>query len=100
MNVILKELERRQKQLDEYEAKVERLNAMKTEVACLEKEVSETNTFELKDEIQELTEFAKKLGFIQEPVVEEVVSESVEETVEEQTEEVAENSFQAPITSL
>lgn len=95
MNVILKELERRQKQLDEYEAKVEKLAELKATTACLEKEVSETNTFELKDEIKELTDYAIQLGFIEKPVTKEVVAE---DTVEELTEEIV--ATQPTVTSI
>ena len=86
MSVILKELEKRQKQIDEYEAKVEKLEALKAEVACLEKEVTETNTFELKDEIKELTNCAIQLGLIE------------AETTDEEKEEVGEE--QAPVDNV
>ena len=95
MNVILKELEKRQRKLDEYQAKVEELEALKAKAACLEKEVAETNTFELKDEIKELTAYAIELKLISPPVEEtdEPATETVEETVESPT-------YQPTITSL
>ena len=96
MSVILKELEKRQKKLDEYEAKVEKLGALKAEVACLEKEVMETNTFELKDEIAELRGYAIELKLIPAPDV-----ETEEESSETKTEEVVETPIIQPtITSL
>ena len=81
MSVILKEIEKRQQILDEHDGKVARVDELKAELACLEKEVSETNTFELKAEIDELKDYAIRLGLIEAPV------EEVENTTE--TEEVA-----------
>ena len=75
MSVILKEIEKRQTQINEYEAKVEKLSELKAQVACLEKEVAETNTFELKDEIKELTEYAIQLRLIVVPTPEETIEE-------------------------
>lgn len=100
MSVILKEIEKRQQILDEHDSKVARVDALKAELACLEKEVSETNTFELKAEIEELKDYAIQLGLIEAPVAEEVVAEAeIEEIVEETAQEV-ETAYQTPVTTI
>ena len=98
MSVILKEIEKRQHILDEHDSKVARVDALKAELACLEKEVSETNTFELKAEIEELKDYAIQLGLIEAPVVEENAMET-EELVEEVAQEV-ETAYQMPVTAI
>ena len=98
MSVILKEIEKRQHILDEHDSKVARVDALKTELACLEKEVSETNTFELKAEIEELKDYAIQLGLIEAPVVEQVAMET-EAFVEELAQEVSEE-YQQPVTTI
>ena len=98
MSVILKEIEKRQQILDEYESKITRVDALKAELACLEKEVSETNTFELKAEIEELKDYAIQLGLIEAPVAEQVAMET-EEVVEEVAQEV-EAVYQTPVTAI
>ena len=74
-SLVVKEIEKRQQILDKYDEKVEKLAALKAEAAVLEKEVSETNTFELKAEIEEFKDYAIKLGHIAAPVVEEATEE-------------------------
>lgn len=96
MNVILKEIEKRQKKLNEYEAKVEELEMLKAKTACLEKEVSETNTFELKDEIKELTDYAIQLRLIEAPVA----VEEPETLQEVATEEIVEQVTHPTLTSI
>ena len=98
MSVILKEIEKRQHILDEHDRKVARVDALKAELACLDKEVSETNTFELKAEIEELKDYAIRLGLIEAPVVEENATES-EELVEEVAQEVG-AFYQTPVTTV
>ena len=98
MSVILKEIEKRQHILDEHDSKVARVDELKVELACLEKEVSETNTFELKAEINELTDYAIQLGLIKAPVAEEFATET-EESVEEESQEV-EAVCQTPVTAI
>ena len=95
MSVILKEIEKRQHILDEHDSKVARVDALKAELACLEKEVSETNTFELKAEIQELKNYAIQLGLIEAPVVEEENATETEELVEE-----IGTTYQMPVTAI
>ena len=99
MSVILKEIEKRQQILDEHDGKVARVDALKAELACLEKEVSETNTFELKAEIAELKDYAIQLGLIEAPVVEEKNAMETEELVEEVAQEV-ETTYQMPVTAI
>ena len=99
MSVILKEIEKRQHILDEHDSKVARVDALKAELACLEKEVSETNTFELKAEINELTDYAIQLGLIEAPVVEGENATETEEVVEEVAQEV-ETAYQTPVTAI
>lgn len=99
MSVILKEIEKRQHILDEHDSKVARVDALKAELACLEKEVSETNTFELKAEIEELKDYAIQLGLIEAPVVEEESATETEEAVEEVAQEV-ETVYQTPVTAI
>ena len=93
MSVILKEIEKRQHILDEHDSKIARVDALKAELACLEKEVSETNTFELKAEIEELTDYAIKLGLIA-PVEE--YSTETEKTEEKEADMV----YQIPVTAI
>ena len=97
MSVILKEIEKRQRILNEHDGKVERVNALKAELACLEKEISETNTFELKAEIEELENYAIQLGLIEAPAVEEMVG--TEKIVEENKQE-NEPAYQLPCMTI
>ena len=99
MSVILKEIEKRQQILDEHDGKVARVDALKAELACLEKEVSETNTFELKAEIEELKDYAIRLGLIEAPVVEDEKTTEAEEIIKEVAQE-AESVYQAPVMAI
>ena len=80
-NVIMTELEKRQKLLIEVDEKSERAKALRAEADLLDQEVSEVNKDVLVAEIDELTDYAVKLGFIevQEEVAEEVANEPVAE---------------------
>lgn len=90
MSVILKEIEKRKQILSDYDSKVKKLNDLKTELAILEKEVSETNTFELKAEIDELTNYAIQLGHIVVPM-----ESNSEETIENENvkDQLSENLY-------
>lgn len=98
MSVILKEIEKRQQILDEHDDKVARVDELKAELACLEKEVSETNTFELKAEIEELKNYAIQLGLISAPVVEETSTETAN-ALEEALQET-EVAYQPAVTAI
>lgn len=101
MSVILKEIQKRQQILEEHDSKVARVDALKVELACLEKEVSATNTFELKAEIDELTDYAIQLELIDvpAPVQQEEIS-TVEETFEEMQQEEMPEYQQKPVTTI
>lgn len=63
-NTLTDELEKRQKNLAEYDAKVEAIETKKAELAVLENEIANTDKNVLAKEIADLTEYAEKLGFI------------------------------------
>lgn len=75
MSVIMNEIEKRQIALASYEMKVEKAEKMRAELEQLDKEIAETNINTLNEEIEELTEDAIKLGYIEAEVVEDEVSE-------------------------
>lgn len=82
MSIILKEIDKRQKLLTEYDGKVERKVALEAELAKLNAEIVETDKEKpvLLAEIKELTDCGIKLGVIAAPVVDESV-DSVEAPV-------------------
>jgi hypothetical protein len=79
-NVIMTELEKRQKLLIEVDEKSEKAKALRAEADLLDKEVSEVDKDVLVAEIDELTGYAVKLGFIE---VQEEVADEVGEPVAE-----------------
>lgn len=80
MSIILKEIDKRQKLLTEYDGKVERKAALEAELAKLNAEIEATDKSVLVAEIKELTDCGIKLGVIAAPVVDESV-DSVEAPV-------------------
>lgn len=80
MSIILKEIDKRQKLLTEYDGKVERKAALEAELAKLNAEIEATDKPVLLAEIKELTDCGIKLGVIAAPVVDESV-DSVEAPV-------------------
>ena len=75
MSVILKEIEKREKILAEYDGKVARLEEITAEKETLEKEIAEYTPETLKAEIDELKDYGVQLGLIEKPA-----DESKEET--------------------
>lgn len=63
-NTLTDEIEKRQKNLAEYDSKVAAIEAKKAELAILENEIASTDKNALKTEIVELENFAEQLGFI------------------------------------
>ena len=70
MSVVMKEIEKRQIIIAEHEMKIEKVAKLREEAEQLEREIAETDVTELKAEVEELTEDAIKLGYIEVPISE------------------------------
>ena len=88
MSVVMQEIERRKEAINSYDAKVEKSARLKAEAEQLDKEIAETDIGKIQAEIYELTEDAKKLGYIE-------VETEAEEESEEKNAEVLDNSERA-----
>lgn len=86
MSVVMQEIERRKEAINSYDAKVEKSARLKAEAEQLDKEIAETDIGKIQAEIYELTEDAKKLGYIE---------VEAEEESEEKNAEVLDNSERA-----
>lgn len=73
MSIILKEIDKRQKLLTEYDGKVERKAELEAELTKLNAEIAATDKSVLIAEIKELTDCGIKIGVIAAPVVDESV---------------------------
>ena len=84
MNIVEKEIAKRQVIVDSKAEKVAELEELKTRVAELEAEIAEIHTEELEAEIEELKEVLAVVNgeVVEEAVEGEVVEPEVEETVE------------------
>lgn len=84
MNALLKIIDEKNNQLLEFDAKKEERDNLVAKLAVLDKEISEFNKEQLCNDIDELTDYAIKLGFIEVQTSEEEVSENSQyETSEE-----------------
>jgi hypothetical protein len=85
MNALLKIIDEKNNQLLEFDAKKTKRDNLAIELALLDKEISEFNKEQICNDIDELTDYAVKLGFIE---VETVVSENDENSQLNTCEEV------------
>ena len=84
MNALLKIIDEKNNQLLEFDAKKTNRDNLAIELALLDKEISEFNKEQICNDIDELTDYAVKLGFIEvETVVEETNENSQLNTCEE-----------------
>lgn len=84
MNALLKIIDEKNNQLLEFDAKKEERDNLLAKIAVLDKEISEFNKEQICNDIDELTDCAIKLGFIEvETVVEETDENSQLNTCEE-----------------
>lgn len=84
MNALLKIIDEKSNQLLEFDAKKTKRDNLAIELALLDKEISEFNKEQICNDIDELTDYAVKLGFIEvETAVEETAENSQLNTCEE-----------------
>ena len=85
MNALLKIIDEKNNQLLAFDAKKKKRDDLAIELALLDKEISEFNKEQICNDIDELTDCAVKLGFIE---VETVVPENTENSQLNTCEEV------------
>ena len=82
-NVLLDEIDKRVKNIDEYNVKSERVETLRAEIAMLDSELANIDPERLQREVEYLTGVAIREGLLPQPVAEDETATTVETVAEE-----------------